>query len=115
MATSVAPPEPRRGMILIDPSYEIKTDYDTIPGFIAKLHRKWNVGVIVLWYPILTSKAHNDMLAALREQNLPKVVHHEVRFRAARPGHGMIGSGMFIVNAPFGLQAEANRLGRYFS
>ena len=115
MATSVAPPEPRRGLILIDPSYEIKTDYDTIPGFIAKIHRKWNVGVIVLWYPILTSNAHNGMLAAVREQNLPKVMHHEVRFGAARRGHGMIGSGMFIVNAPFGLEAEAKRLSGHFS
>lgn len=115
MAISIAPPEPRRGLILIDPSYEIKTDYDTIPDFIAKLHRKWNVGVIVLWYPILTSGAHKDMLAALKQQSLPKVLHDEVRFGPARPGHGMIGSGLFIVNAPFGAEAEAKRLGRIFS
>ncbi len=115
MATSIAPPEPRRGLILIDPSYEIKTDYDTIPEFIAKLHRKWNVGVIVLWYPILTSGAHKSMVTALKAQSLPKVLHDEVRFGPARPGHGMIGSGLFIVNAPYGSEIEAKRLGHAFS
>ena len=114
MATSIAPPEPRRGLILIDPSYEIKSDYDTIPRFIAQLHRKWNVGVIVLWYPVLTSGAHKTMVATLKALPLPKVLHHEVSFNSARPGHGMIGSGMFIVNAPFGLEAEAKRVSGYF-
>lgn len=114
MAVSVAPPEPRRGLILIDPSYEIKSDYDTIPKFVTQLHRKWNVGVIVLWYPILTNGAHKNMVADLKAQSLPKVLHHEVSFDPARPGHGMIGSGLFIVNAPFGSEAEADRLNGYF-
>ena len=58
MAFALTPPTPRRGMLLIDPSYEIKTDYETIPRQIAKLNRAWNVGIIALWYPILTNRAH---------------------------------------------------------
>lgn len=115
MAQSLCPPEPRRGMMLIDPSYEIKDDYETIPQFIGKLYRKWNVGVIALWYPILASGAHHDMLDTLEEQNLPKVLRHEVRFPPVREGHRMIGSGMFIVNAPYGLKDEATRLHGLFA
>lgn len=115
MAQSLCPPEPRRGMILIDPSYEIKSDYETLPRFIAKLHRKWNVGVIALWYPILTSGAHKPMLSALEAQNLPDTLRHEVRFPPVREGHRMIGSGMFIVNTPYGLKNEARRLDKLFS
>ncbi|CUJ01167.1 23S rRNA (adenine(2030)-N(6))-methyltransferase RlmJ [Cognatishimia activa] len=114
MAQAVCPPTPRRGMLLIDPSYEIKTDYETIPKQIAKLHRKWNVGVIALWYPILADGTHLPMVTALEFQNLPKVLRHEVRFPAAREGHRMIGSGMFIVNAPYGLDDEAKRLTELF-
>jgi 23S rRNA (adenine2030-N6)-methyltransferase len=55
------------------------------------------------------------MLTALEFQNLPKVLRHEVRFPAAREGHRMIGSGMFIVNAPWGLTEEAKRLSACFS
>ena len=53
---SLCPPTPRRGLLLIDPSYEIKSDYATIPPLIAKLNKKWNVGIIMLWYPVLTYK-----------------------------------------------------------
>lgn len=115
MAQAVCPPEVRRGMMLIDPSYEIKTDYDRIPGIIAQLHRKWNVGVIALWYPILQDGTHLDMLATLEAQDLPKTLRHEVRFPPARERHRMVGSGMFIVNAPYGLADEAARLSDLFA
>ncbi len=115
MAHALCPPTPRRGMLLIDPSYEIKSDYATIPNFISKLHRKWNVGVVALWYPILTDGAHKPMLAALKGQELPKTLSHEVRFPPAREGHRMVGSGMFFVNAPFGLEAETSRLDALFA
>ncbi|SEQ10889.1 23S rRNA (adenine(2030)-N(6))-methyltransferase RlmJ [Thalassovita taeanensis] len=115
MAMALTPPTPRRGLMLIDPSYEVKTDYDSIPGVITKLHRKWNVGVIALWYPILTSGAHKPMLSTLEAQGLPGVLRHEVRFGPARAGHRMVGSGMFIVNAPFGTAEEAARLTALFA
>ena len=115
MAQAVCPPDPRRGLLLIDPSYEVKSDYETIPDQIAKLHRKWNVGIICLWYPILTSRAHVPMLAALKAQNLPGALGHEVRFPPVRPGHRMVGSGMFIVNAPYGTEVEAKRLTSLFA
>jgi 23S rRNA (adenine2030-N6)-methyltransferase len=114
MAQAVCPPDPRRGLMLIDPSYEIKTDYDLIPSQIAKLHRKWNVGVIALWYPILTAGAHTTMVQTLKAQNLPGVLHHEVTFPPVRDGHRMTGSGMFIVNAPYGLTGEAEKLTQLF-
>ena len=115
MAQAVCPPEPRRGLLLIDPSYEIKADYDTIPDRIAKLHRKWNVGILCLWYPILTGGAHLPMLAALEAQGLPGALRHEVRFPPVRAGHRMVGSGMFIVNPPWGIEEEAARLTAMFA
>ncbi|WP_293573681.1 23S rRNA (adenine(2030)-N(6))-methyltransferase RlmJ [Phaeobacter sp.] len=114
LALSIAPPTPRRGLLLIDPSYEIRQDYARIPGIIAKLHRKWNVGVIVLWYPILTDGAHKPMLTALQAQDLPGALRHEVTFPPARKGHRMVGSGMFVVNAPHGTEEEAARLTKLF-
>ena len=109
MAHSLIPPTPRRGMMLIDPSYEIKTDYDTIPKDIRKYARAWNVGIIALWYPILTNFAHSEMVKTLSEDH-PDALRHEVRFNPARPGHGMVGSGMFILKPPYGAEAEAKRI-----
>lgn len=114
MALSRTPPEPRRGFLLIDPSYEVKTDYDRIPDAMAKLHRKWNVGVLMLWYPVLASGLQAGMVRTLRA-TFPEALSHEVRFPPARPGHGMTGSGLFVVNPPFGLADEAARLTPLFS
>ena len=115
MAMSICPPTPRRGLILIDPSYEVKADYDRIPGWIARLHAKWNVGVIALWYPILTGAAHRPMLAALEALGLPGSLRHEVAFAPVRDGHRMVGSGLFFVNAPWGLEDAAARISRVFA
>ncbi|MCV2869837.1 23S rRNA (adenine(2030)-N(6))-methyltransferase RlmJ [Defluviimonas sp. WL0002] len=115
MALALTPPEPRRGIMLIDPSYEVKTDYTSMARLVAQVARKWNVGVIALWYPILTSRAHEGMLATLESQDLPGALRHEVRFPPARDGHGMTGSGLFIVNAPFGTAEECARLDAIFA
>ncbi|MEP1768586.1 MAG: 23S rRNA (adenine(2030)-N(6))-methyltransferase RlmJ [Sulfitobacter sp.] len=113
-AFALCPPTPRRGMLLIDPSYEIKEDYNNISRHIAKLNRAWNVGIIALWYPILTNGAHVPMLDALSSQH-PDALRHEVRFPPARPGHGMVGSGMFVLNPPYGLAEEAKRLTAHYT
>lgn len=108
-AVSICPPTPRRGMLLIDPSYEIKTDYEVLPKVIGQIARKWNVGIIALWYPILTAAPHLPMIRTLRA-NHPEALVHEVTFPPAREGHRMTGSGMFVINPPFGIADEAKRL-----
>ena len=109
MALAAAPPEPRRGLLLIDPSYEVKSDYARLPGVLAKIHRKWAVGVLMLWYPRLAGAPHAAMLSEL-EAAFPEALRHEVSFAPAREGHRMQGSGMFVVNPPWGLAEEAARL-----
>ena len=109
MAQAVCPPTPRRGLILIDPSYEVKADYAAIPRQIGLIARKWNVGIIALWYPVLTDRRHRPMLDALSAAH-PDALRSEVTFPPARPGHSMVGSGMWVLNAPFGLAEEAARL-----
>lgn len=113
MAQSQCPPDPRRGILLIDPSFEIKDDYATIPDTIRKLHRKWPVGVIVLWYPILTEAPHLPMARQLKADH-PDALCHEVSFPPARPGHRMVGSGLFVINPPYGLDAEGKWLSQQF-
>lgn len=113
VAQSFAPPTPRRGLMLIDPSYEVKTDYDAIATALPSLHRKWNVGVIALWYPILKTGMQAPMVGRLRSA-FPDALCHEVRFPAAREGHQMIGSGMFVINPPYGIDEEVKRLNRLY-
>ncbi len=114
LALALTPPTPRRGLMLIDPSYEVKADYEAIPRHVANIHRKWNVGVLLLWYPILKGGAQALMLKAL-EAALPGGLRHEVRFPPMREGHRMEGSGLFVVNPPYGLDTELAALSRKFA
>lgn len=114
LALAITPPTPRRGLMLIDPSYEVKADYDAIPRHMAAIHRKWNVGLLILWYPLLKGGAHGPMCAAL-ETAFPDGLRHEVRFPPVREGHRMEGSGLFVVNPPWGLAEELAALGRKFA
>lgn len=112
-ALTLTPPTPRRGLMLIDPSYEVKADYEAIPKLIAKVAKRWNVGIIALWYPILLDIPHVPMLAALT-RDFPEGLVSEVRFPPMREGHRMAGSGMFVVNPPYGMAEEAARLHAIF-
>ena len=113
-ALAHCPPTPRRGVLLADPSYEVKAEYDQAARVMAQLHRKWNVGVLMLWYPILADARHRPMTRALAAA-IPGVTLHEVRFPPARDGHGMVGSGLAVVNAPWGFDAAAAALTRAFA
>jgi len=113
LALAVCPPTPRRGLLLIDPSYEVKADYDRLPRLLAQVHRKWNVGTIMLWYPLLAGNPHGPMLAEVTA-GFPDGLRSEVRFPALRPGHRMQGSGLFVVNSPYGMAEEAARIAALF-
>lgn len=113
MAHSLCPPTPRRGLMLVDPSYEVKAEYGTIPRHLARISRAWNVGILMLWYPILSPPRHDGMLTTLRA-TFPDALRHEVRIRPLRDGRGMTGSGLFVVNPPYGLTEEAARIAAIF-
>ncbi|MCC5970943.1 MAG: 23S rRNA (adenine(2030)-N(6))-methyltransferase RlmJ [Pararhodobacter sp.] len=113
LARALTPPEPRRGLMLIDPSYEIASDYTEMPRFIGQITRKWNVGVIALWYPVLADARHEPMLAALDGAHTG-ALRNEVRFPPVREGHRMTGSGLFVINPPYGLAEAAVQLARQF-
>jgi 23S rRNA (adenine2030-N6)-methyltransferase len=112
LALSMTPLEPRRGLCLIDPSYELKQEYTQMPRLVSSLLRRWNVGVLMLWYPVLESGAQTEMQVALDALAIEGALHHTVRFPPARAGHGMTGSGLFVVNPPWGMAEDMARIAK---
>lgn len=113
-AARLCPPTPRRGVMMIDPSYELEHDFTGIGSFLPGLHGLWPVGVIMLWYPILESGAHEDMIEELEMAGFEDTLHHQVHFKAAQAGHRLQGSGVFIINPPYILQDEAQKVSAMF-
>lgn len=100
------PPTPRRGVMMIDPSYELDHDFTGLPSFLEGLHSLWPVGVIMLWYPILTNGEQDEMMDEIEQIGFADTLRHEVQFRAAGDGHRLIGSGVFVINPPYTLADE---------
>ncbi|MCW8836374.1 MAG: 23S rRNA (adenine(2030)-N(6))-methyltransferase RlmJ [Rhodospirillales bacterium] len=102
---AIAPPTPRRGMVLIDPSYEIKDEYEDVAAFLPRLHRKWAEAVIMLWYPILPACRHETMAATIERAGLKGFLRHEIRFAETTSERGIQGSGLIFANLPHGFDS----------
>jgi 23S rRNA (adenine2030-N6)-methyltransferase len=104
------PPIQRRGLVLIDPSYEVKSDFTKVVEALHSAHRQFATGVYVLWYPIIDRAVTDKMLQRLKATNIPKQLHIEHSVSADSGLRGMTGSGMLFINPPWQLQSQAEAL-----
>lgn len=96
------PPEPRRGLVLIDPSYEMKEEYETVPAFAAKLHKKWPEACILIWVPMLPAMRHDTFLKIIKK-DCPDAFVSEERWAKPEERRGLYGSLMVGLNMPLDL------------
>ncbi len=102
---ALSPPQPRRGVLLIDPSWEEKNDYRYIPARLQDVLRRWPNAVVMIWYPLLASAAHRVL-----EREIPSLaapcLQQEWAWTRPPEGHGMYGSGLLLLNPPWGLDTR---------
>jgi 23S rRNA (adenine2030-N6)-methyltransferase len=101
---ALLPPPIRRGLVLIDPSYEVKNEYEDLAGLLGKATGRWANGIYLLWYPLLAEARHRRLLGRLEALALPRTLMSEHRFGARVTG--LQGSGLVVVNAPWRFDAE---------
>lgn len=98
------PPPVRRGLVVIDPSYEIKTEYGALPEALRKAQRKWKEGTYLVWYPILADGRHSELVKGLETDLTGGVIACELHFDAskfAKDTPGLRGTGVIVVNPPW--------------
>lgn len=99
------PPRERRGLMLIDPPYEIKTDYERVVKLLQDAHRRFSTGVFALWYPVVERARIDRLERALQKSGIRRIDLYELAVRAdAEPGMGA--SGMVVINPPWPLREE---------
>lgn len=99
------PPMERRGLIVIDPSYEIKADYDGVVDHILELHKRFSTGVYALWYPVVDAARVHRLVSRFKKAGLKNTQRFEIQTQSAEGG-GMYASGMIVVNAPWTLAKD---------
>ncbi len=110
MKANLPPPE-RRGLVLIDPSYEVKNERELVMEALQYGLRRFATGVFLIWYPVKGADYAEQFCAALQGLGIPSMMKIELRVREAFDGGGLAGSGLIVVNSPYGLEAEMKILG----
>jgi 23S rRNA (adenine2030-N6)-methyltransferase len=102
----VLPPPSRRGLVLIDPSYEDKADYAKVLNTMRDALQRFATGVYAVWYPQVQRQESNDLPGQLQRLAGSDWLHASLKVMApARDGLGLHGSGMFVFNPPWKLAA----------
>ena len=100
------PPPERRGLVLIDPSYEIKTDYRQVVETLVAMHKRFATGTYALWYPVIDRARNQQLERAIVASGINNVALFELGIDADNSQFGMTASGMIVVNPPWTLAAE---------
>ena len=103
---ALLPPASRRAVILIDPPYEQKSDYQTVLATLAAARKRFASGTYLVWYPCLPRAESRHFPVELTRQFGDNYLRAELHIRAASGAHGMHGSGMCLTNPPYTLPAE---------
>lgn len=100
------PPPERRGVILIDPPYEIRDEAEKAVRMLAQGLRRFAQGVYLVWYPLKADRTAETLLSGIAALGVPATLKVELRVREAFAAGGLAGSGLAIVNTPWTLDAE---------
>lgn len=107
---ALVPPKQKRGLVLIDPSYELKQDYLAVVETLKMAHKRWPQGIYALWYPLLNQKLHETLLKKLAGSGIKKILVVELCREASHTPRAMYGTGMVIINPPYQLEQALQEL-----
>ena len=104
------PPLSRRGFILMDPPYELKTDYQDVVKGIQEGHKRFATGTYALWYPVVMRQQIKKMLRDLEATGIRRILQIELGVRPDSDQRGMTASGMIVINPPWKLEQQMNNV-----
>jgi len=107
---SLLPPVSRRGLVLIDPSYEIKTDYGKVVNVLEEAYKKFPTGTYALWYPVVDRKIIDKLERQLIRSGIKKIQRFELGIAQDQYGTGMSASGMIVINPPWTLMDKMSKV-----
>ena len=114
MLRALTPPPTKRGIALLDPSYEETGDFISCADTVRAVHRKWAGGIIALWYPLLAHRAAETsrmkrQVAACAAGSEPCVLDISLAVQSPDEKTGLAklyGSGMLVLNFPYQLDEQ---------
>jgi 23S rRNA (adenine2030-N6)-methyltransferase len=103
---ALLPPATRRGLVLIDPPYEARDEFDRLFAGLQRAHRRFANGVLVAWYPIKHRAPVRALHARLGESGMRDIVAAELLLREPLDPARLNGCGLIVVNPPYRFAEE---------
>jgi 23S rRNA (adenine2030-N6)-methyltransferase len=103
---TLLPPPSRRAVVLIDPPYELKSDYQQAVETIIAAYKKFSTGCYILWYPVVQRHFVERMQRLFTQSTVRNVLQVEWCLTPDTEAYGMTGTGLFIVNPPWQLAQQ---------
>lgn len=100
---AMLPPLVKRGLVLIDPPYELKTEYQDLIKGLQEAYKRFPQATYAIWYPVIERSSIEAFIAAIVATGIKNQLRIEFNLHADSPGHGMTGSGMLVINPPYTL------------
>lgn len=100
---ALLPPPTRRGIVMMDPSYEDKNDYRKVMQALHEGLKRFATGCFVVWYPLVQRLEAQEMMRSMEKMKVQWVNATLTVCKPAPDGFGLHGSGMFVINPPYTL------------
>jgi 23S rRNA (adenine2030-N6)-methyltransferase len=97
------PPREKRGLVLIDPPFEVEEEFERLAETFIATHRKWPTGAYMLWFPVKHPDDAARFTAELTNAGIAKLTL--ITLDVAR-AEGLSAAGLVLCNTPFTLEAE---------
>lgn len=104
------PPLSKRALVMIDPSYEIKEDYNQVFDDVTWAYKKFATGIYAIWYPVIERRTIQQLEAKFIASGIKNIQLFELGLSPDSPGKGMTSSGMIVLNPPWTLMDKMARL-----
>ncbi|MBL8328951.1 MAG: 23S rRNA (adenine(2030)-N(6))-methyltransferase RlmJ [Rubrivivax sp.] len=108
---ALLPPPTRRGLVMIDPAYEGERDYARVVSTLRDALGRFADGSYLVWYPQVGKLGARELPRRLQALAPKGWLHARLTLAAPQgQGYGMVGSGVFLINPPYTLHAQLQRL-----
>ncbi|UTA46500.1 23S rRNA (adenine(2030)-N(6))-methyltransferase RlmJ [Simiduia sp. 21SJ11W-1] len=103
---AMVPPASKRGLIVIDPSYEVKTEYQKVVNHLQALYKRFATGIYALWYPVVDAGRLQQLEYNLKQTGIKRIQLFEFGLHRNHEMPGMHGAGMIVINPPWTLKQQ---------
>jgi len=104
------PPAERRGLVLVDSSFDRAGELRRVADALALAHERWATGIYAIWYPLMEPPAMRGFERDVVATGIRKILQLELSVRPEGGTSTLRGCGMLVVNPPYRFDEEGEAI-----